>query len=541
MRFICSKCNGIIEVENSERGNPVGCGHCGKFVVVPEDRIATNIVLNNDFVLKEKLGQGGVGTVYRADQISLDRPVALKILMEQFAQDKNFIEDFIREARAAARLNHPNIVQSFAVGQDNGVFFCAMELVEGETLKQIISREGKTTLEFSLTIMRQMAEALDFAWKNQKLVHRDIKPDNIMLASGGIAKLADLGLARVATDVEEESDDIMGTPQYISPEQLIGSKTDVRTDIYSLGATWYHAITGQFPFDGDSPQEIARKHLEEVLVPPDQVNPDIPKTISVMISKMMAKHPDDRYRDAEELIQDLKLVANDPNSRKSGAKGRKGTSKTFTTSIKRPGTSTGKISTRTGNIKLNSGANTTSRKITINTTSRKMTKNNSNTSKLKLETTATGATKLTSATGATKLSPEKTVMMDPNHLDATTAEAKSKNMMMPIIAILMIIVVVVILTFGSTKLEARAAEMVKTELVNEATAELAAAFEKKMIEEKVTVKDYKSILSQYGAFQSGVKDYHALFNTKVSALLDYSTEMEIRDLRKAIVKSSSNN
>lgn len=525
MRFVCSKCNGIIEVENSERGNPVGCGHCGKFVVVPEKQIATNVVLNNDFVLRDTLGQGGVGTVYRADQISLDRPVALKILMEQFAQDKNFIEDFIREARAAARLNHPNIVQSFAVGQDDGVFFCAMELVEGETLKQIIEREERTSIQFSLQIMRQMAEALDFAWKNQKLVHRDIKPDNIMLAGGGTAKLADLGLARVATDIEEESDEIMGTPQYISPEQLIGSKTDVRTDIYSLGATWYHAITGQFPFDGDSPQDIARKHLEEPLTPPDQINPDIPKTISVMITKMMAKHPDDRYKDAEELIQDIKLASSDAGSHRP--KGRKTTKKTFTTSIKVPNTKTGKVptlTTRTSSLKVN----TTSRKISLsNTSSRKISK----------PSTKTGSVKL--GTSATKLTPEQTVRMDPESLENIEEAETSKNMLMPFIAVGLIVVVVIVLAFGTTKLEKRAEELVEAGL-SEPVAVKIAEFESQLKEKGFTTagyspnkKDSESILALYGSSLSELENYQSVLTKEAAQLIDLATEHEVRELRKS--------
>ncbi len=520
MRFICSKCNGIVEVDDTERGNPVGCGHCGKFVVVPEDRIATNIVLNNDFVLKNKLGQGGVGTVYHAYQISLDRPVALKILMEQFAQDKNFIEDFIREARAAARLNHPNIVQSFAVGQDNGVFFCAMELVEGETLKEIIRREGKISIEFSLQIMRQMAESLDFAWKNQKLVHRDIKPDNIMLTSGGVAKLADLGLARVASEVEEESDEIMGTPQYISPEQLIGSKTDVRTDIYSLGATWYHAITGEFPFDGESPQEIARKHLEEALTSPDKVNESIPKTISVMISKMMAKHPDDRYRDAEELIQDLKLAANDPSTKHAETK-RKGTKKTFTTTIKVPGTSTGKVATlttRTASLKFQKGKG-------VNTASRKLSTVTSKTGSLKL----TGDLKRT-----TKLKPEQTVQMEPEMLGSPKEEeAKKKSLILPGIAISLIVVIVAILVLVPTKKEKRVAEIMQAGL-NQDAAQSLANFEKEIDKRKYTSRDYKKVLNLYSKIQNQVKDYHSVVKPQVERVLDYSTEMEVRELRKEV-------
>lgn len=346
MKFVCTNCRGVIEAEDVDRGNPVACGHCEKFVVVPNEDLEANVVINNDFVLEERLGQGGVGVVWKAHQISLDRPVALKILMEQFTTDKGFIEDFIREARSAARLNHPNIVQSFAVGQDEGIFFCAMELVEGETLKDVMVREGKVSLEYSVKIMRQMGEALDFAWKNQKLVHRDIKPDNVMLTTGGVAKLADLGLARVANETSSDDEEIMGTPQYICPEQLIGGHMDVRSDIYSLGATWYHIITGKFPFDGETAIDIAHKHLEEPLVPPMEVASHVPRNISQMIEKMMAKHPDDRYDDAESLIKDLKLLVDEngvlrrgkPMSSYSNKVKRKFHTGTNTAAIRRTGT-----------------------------------------------------------------------------------------------------------------------------------------------------------------------------------------------------------
>lgn len=520
MHFICSKCNGIIEVDDSERGNPVGCGHCGKFVVVPEKLIATNVVLNNDFILKEKLGQGGVGTVYHAYQISLDRPVALKILMEQFAQDKNFVEDFIREARAAARLNHPNIVQSFAVGQDHGVFFCAMELVEGETLKHIIGREGKVSIEFSLQIMRQMAEALDFAWKNQKLVHRDIKPDNIMLTSGGVAKLADLGLARVASETEEESEEIMGTPQYISPEQLIGSKTDVRTDIYSLGATWYHAITGAFPFDGDSPQEIARKHLEDTLIPPNEVNPAVPKTISVMISKMMAKHPDDRYHDAEELIEDIKLAANTPGAKNSAKRKAKG--KTFTASIKVP-TRTGKvktITTRTGSLKL-STSTTRTKSLKVTTASRKL--------------TADGTTD----TPSVKLNREnindvdQTVQMQPADIESTQPAESKKNPMI-FIAVGLILIIIAVIAFLPNNTEKKVKDLI-TKGLKPDVAQQVVTFMKSIESNKYSAKNYKEVLAQYKPFQKNVGDYHKYLDAKLAKLLDECTELEVRELRKPLL------
>jgi hypothetical protein len=305
MQFQCPHCEGIVSISDTECGQPVGCGHCGGISIVPATRFSPSVVIN-DFLIKKVLGKGGMGMVYLAHQLSLDRPVALKILMQEFSQDNDFIVDFVKEARAAARLNHLNIVQSYAVGEEEGVYFFAMEYVEGKTLKQIMKEGGAIEIERAVGIIQQISEALDFAWKNQQLVHRDIKPDNIMLTNKGVAKLADLGLARKAAELmDNEGDEVMGTPQYISPEQLLGKPMDVRGDIYSLGATFFHAVTGRFPFEGASAGEIARKHLQAKLELPHKVNANVPKSVSWVINKMMAKTPDERYADAAELAADL--------------------------------------------------------------------------------------------------------------------------------------------------------------------------------------------------------------------------------------------
>jgi serine/threonine protein kinase len=305
MQFQCPHCEGIVSISDTECGQPVGCGHCSGISIVPATRFSPSVVIN-DFLIKKVLGKGGMGMVYLAHQLSLDRPVALKILMQEFSQDNDFIVDFVKEARAAARLNHLNIVQSYAVGEEEGIYFFAMEYVEGKTLKQIMKEGGAIEIDRAVGIIQQIAEALDFAWKNQQLVHRDIKPDNIMLTNKGVAKLADLGLARKAAELMDNEDDVvMGTPQYISPEQLLGKPMDVRGDIYSLGATFFHAVTGRFPFEGASAGEIARKHLQAKLELPHKVNSSVPKPVSWIINKMMSKNPDDRYGDAAALAADL--------------------------------------------------------------------------------------------------------------------------------------------------------------------------------------------------------------------------------------------
>ncbi len=308
MRFQCPFCRGIVAVDNNDMGSDVQCGHCGEVVTVPCSRLATGAVIA-DFIILEELGRGGMGIVYLAHQVSLDRPAAVKILADSFANNAEFVVNFIKEARAAAKLNHPHIVQAYAVGEDEGVFYFAMEHIDGETMKQVLRRDKIINVEKCITIIQQIAEALDYAWKEAKLVHRDIKPDNIMLTKNGRAKLADLGLSKVAGDAEDaESDEVMGTPQYISPEHLTGAPMDVRSDVYSLGATFYHLITGRFPFEGRTATEIARKHLEEPLVPPQLVNPEIPIAVGQIIEKMMAKNIKSRYQDAEQLVDDLRMV-----------------------------------------------------------------------------------------------------------------------------------------------------------------------------------------------------------------------------------------
>ena len=308
MRFQCVHCLGVVSIDDADAGQAVGCGHCGGVIMVPPTRLSPGAVLS-DFVLKKELGKGGMATVYLAHQLSLDRPAALKILHPHFAQDQAFISDFIQEARAAAKLNHPNIVQAYAVGEEEGTFFFAMEYVEGSTLKQVLTHSGRIVTDRALDIVREVTAGLDFAWNNQQLVHRDIKPDNIILHEQGRVKLADLGLARPVSDLLNESQgSVMGTPEYISPERLQGQVADNRCDIYSLGATLYHALTGRLPYTGSSPAEIARRHLTDPLTPPRQLVPDLREDVSALVEIMMSKRPYHRYGSAAELAVELERL-----------------------------------------------------------------------------------------------------------------------------------------------------------------------------------------------------------------------------------------
>lgn len=316
LRFQCPKCKGVVVIEESEMGQPATCGNCGRAVLVPGSRTGRGSILG-DFLIESEVGEGGMGTVFAAHQISLDRSAALKILHERYSQDPTYVTRFVREARAAAQLNHPNIVQAYAVGQEAGIIFFAMEYAKGSTLKQVLAHSGRLVVEQVLRIAQQIATGLDCAWQSKQLVHRDIKPDNVILTDDGIIKLADLGLARVQKDLlNDDSTEVFGTPQYIAPEQLMGKFTDNRSDIYSLGATLYHAVTGQYPFSGKSPGEIARKHLFERLVAPKDLKADVRQEVSDLICVMMAKRPGHRYQSAAELLVDIELAkAGKPISR----------------------------------------------------------------------------------------------------------------------------------------------------------------------------------------------------------------------------------
>ena len=301
MQFQCPKCSGVVSIDETNLGKTVACGHCKEVVNAPGSRFAKGVIIN-DFIIEKELGVGGMGVVYLAKQITLDRYVALKILKEKYAQDSEFVIQFVREACSAAKLNHPN------VGEENGIFFFAMEYVDGKTMKEELAEKKKIKPETAAKVIRDIAVALDYAWNESKIVHHDIKPDNIMLTKNGKAKLADLGLASKFGDseVDDSGDEVLGTPQDISPEQLLGEPTDVRSDIYSLGATFYHLVTGTFAYLGDTPTEIAHKHVNGVFEPPIERESSVPQVVSDIISKMMAKDINLRYQSADEVADDLK-------------------------------------------------------------------------------------------------------------------------------------------------------------------------------------------------------------------------------------------
>lgn len=263
------------------------------------------------YVIKRMLGAGAMAKVHLGKQISLDRLVAIKTLPKKFSSNPQFIERFYQEGRTAAKLNHPNIVQAYDVGKAGEYHYFVMEYVDGKTVYDDIVSRGKYDERDAIDIVLQIADALQHAHK-AGLIHRDVKPKNLMLTREGVAKLADMGLARAVSDkemAEAEKGRAFGTPYYISPEQIRGEvNIGPQADIYSLGATFYHMVTGKVPFDGENPSAVMHKHLKQDLIPPDHVNPKLSPGCAEVIEMMMAKSRRKRYQSCADVISDLRLV-----------------------------------------------------------------------------------------------------------------------------------------------------------------------------------------------------------------------------------------
>jgi len=258
-----------------------------------------------------KLGAGAMATVYKAKQLSLDREVAIKVLPQKHTKDPDFVARFYAEGKAAGKLNHPNIVAAYDVGQAGEFHYFVMEYVEGRSVWDDLQKRGRYPEQEALKLVLQVARALEHAHA-AGFVHRDVKPKNIMITNDGVAKLADMGLARAVSDreaAEAEAGKAYGTPYYISPEQIRGEvDIDFRADIYSLGATAYHMVTGRVPFDGPNPSAVMHKHLKEELVPPDHRVPELTSGFSEVIEVCMAKKARKRYASTTDLLQDLEAI-----------------------------------------------------------------------------------------------------------------------------------------------------------------------------------------------------------------------------------------
>ena len=258
-----------------------------------------------------KIGAGGMSDVYKAKDHVLGRFVAIKVLKQEFSEDVNFVTKFRTEAQSAAGLEHPNIVNIYDVGSENGMHYIVMEYVDGITLKTYIEKKGKLTYKEAVSIAIQVGRGIEAA-HNKNIVHRDIKPQNIIISTEGKVKVTDFGIARAATSNTINSD-VMGSVHYSSPEQARNGFVDGKSDIYSLGIVMYEMVTGRVPFDGDTTVAVAIQHLQEEMVPPTAYTPDLPISLEKIILKCTQKNPDRRYENMGELLIDLKKCLISPN------------------------------------------------------------------------------------------------------------------------------------------------------------------------------------------------------------------------------------
>lgn len=267
----------------------------------------TGRILKERYRILEKIGSGGMADVYLAYDTVLDRKVAVKVMHRQYAADENFVRRFRREAQAAANLNHPNIVSVYDWGHENETYFIVMEYITGKPLKDLILSKGVLNLNFAIDIAKQIARALAFAHKHE-VVHRDIKPQNIIITQDGLVKVTDFGIARAKSSSLTETGTVMGSVHYLAPEQAQGLPATELSDIYSMGVILFEMVTGNVPFEGDTPVSIAMKHASETPPRPSSLNSSLPPKLEAIILKAMAKDPFDRYQNADELLSDLKRI-----------------------------------------------------------------------------------------------------------------------------------------------------------------------------------------------------------------------------------------
>lgn len=270
------------------------------------------MVIGERYEIVDTVGAGGMSVVYRAKDYRLNRFVAMKVLKDEYSNDKTFVNKFRIEAQSAAGLSHPNIVNVFDVGDDNGIHYIVMELIEGITLKEYIGQKGKLSVSEAVNFSIQIAAGLEVAHDNH-IVHRDIKPQNIIVSPQGVLKVTDFGIARAASSATVSANSAIGSVHYISPEQARGGYSDEKSDIYSLGITMYEMITGRVPFEGENNVAVALAHIQNEMIAPHEYYPDILPSMELVIAKCTQKKPECRYLTANALIADLRRVEADPS------------------------------------------------------------------------------------------------------------------------------------------------------------------------------------------------------------------------------------
>jgi serine/threonine-protein kinase len=289
-------------------GDVLRCGETVFHLVADDDRNEGMMAGEKigGYHLITRIGVGGMGEVYKATQITIGRIVALKILSPELTLDRTFVDRFLKEAKAAAKLNHPNVVGVHEVGFEEGVYFLSMEYVGGGSVQDLVSKGRKLEALRAAEIILQAARALEFAEK-AGIVHCDIKPDNLMLTDSGEVRLADLGIAKSLNEKgkADQSEGVFGSPHFMAPEQARGLAVDHRTDLYSLGVTMYRVLAGKVPFTGKDAREIMEKQVYDEAEPLRKIEPDLPPTILYIVTRLMRKKPAERYPNATALIKDL--------------------------------------------------------------------------------------------------------------------------------------------------------------------------------------------------------------------------------------------
>ena len=272
--------------------------------------IKIGMLIADRYEILEKVGTGGMADVYKSKDHTLNRYVAVKVLKQEFSENANFVSKFRVEAQAAAGLMHPNIVNVYDVGEEKGIYYIVMELVDGITLKNYIAKRGRLGYKEAVTIAIQVSMGLEVAHRNH-IIHRDIKPQNIIISRDGKVKVTDFGIAKAATS-DTITSNVMGSVHYTSPEQARGGFSDEKSDVYSLGVTLYEMLTGEVPFDGETTVAIAIRHIQKPMPSPRKINPDIPYSVDQIVLKCCEKSPDRRYQNMQELAADLKMSISNP-------------------------------------------------------------------------------------------------------------------------------------------------------------------------------------------------------------------------------------
>ena len=273
--------------------------------------IKIGMMIGDRYEILEKIGTGGMSDVYKAKCHKLNRFVAVKVLKQEFSENENFVSKFRTEAQAAAGLAHPNIVNVYDVGEENGIYYIVMELVEGITLKKYIEKKARLSYKEAVSIAIQVSMGIEAAHNNH-IIHRDIKPQNIIISKDGKVKVTDFGIAKAATSNTITSN-VMGSVHYTSPEQARGGYSDEKSDIYSLGITMFEMLTGRVPFNGDTTVAIAIKHIQEEMPSPREFVPEIPIAVEQIVLKCCQKSPDRRYQKISDVIADLKQSLMNPD------------------------------------------------------------------------------------------------------------------------------------------------------------------------------------------------------------------------------------